>query len=147
MIRKYIQGVPKKTEILVQWAIEGTRSGLKTKVGWVLKNSRNFLSNENSYFLWKNGWEKRGQRWLPPLKKLENFRIWVFGFFFWGGSHLWPCFSRPFFHINWEFLCSLDRKFPEFFKTHPTFVFSSLLVPTIAHWTRIPVFLGHPVPC
>ena len=28
-----IQGVPKKTGILVQWAIEGTRSGVKTKVG------------------------------------------------------------------------------------------------------------------
>ena len=28
-----LQGVLKKTGILVQWAIEGTRSGLKTKVG------------------------------------------------------------------------------------------------------------------
>ena len=41
------------------------------KVRWVLKNSGNFLSNEhkNSQFLGKNGWEKWGQTWLPPLKK------------------------------------------------------------------------------
>ena len=32
-----IQGVPKKTQFWVWWAIEGLRSGLETKVGWVLK--------------------------------------------------------------------------------------------------------------
>ena len=44
-----------------------------------------------------------------------------------GGSHVWPCFSQPFFHKNGEFLCSLERKFPEFSKTHPTFFLSLLL--------------------
>ena len=47
-----------------------------------------------------------------------------------GGSHVWPRFSQPFFHKNGEFLCSLERKFPEFFKTYPTFVFSPL------KWTK-----------
>ena len=66
-----IQGVPKKTLFYVSQAIEGTRSGLETKVGWVLKNSGNFLSDEhkNSSFLSKNDWEKWGQRCLPPLWK------------------------------------------------------------------------------
>ena len=47
-------------------------------------------------FCKKNSWEKRGQRWLPPLK-------------------------------NWKIFLGC------FFKTHPTFVFSPLLVPSIAH--------------
>ena len=53
------QGCPKKKGDPCLRAIEGTRSGLKTKVGWVLENSGNFLSNEhkNTPFLWKNGWE------------------------------------------------------------------------------------------
>ena len=38
-----IQGVPKKTGIFVQWAIEGIRSGLKTKV-WLGKPSKTKLS-------------------------------------------------------------------------------------------------------
>ena len=48
-----------------------TRTGLETKVGWVLQNSGNFLSDEhkNSSFLSKNDWEKWGQRCLPPGKR------------------------------------------------------------------------------
>ena len=66
-----IQGVPKKTLFYVWQAIEGTRSGLETKVGWVLQNSGNFLSDEhkNSSFLSENDWEKWVQRCLPPLRK------------------------------------------------------------------------------
>ena len=71
MIFKIIQGVLKKTPLCVWQAIEGTRSGLQTKVGWVLKNSGNFLSDEhkNSSFLSENDWVKWGQRCLPPLGK------------------------------------------------------------------------------
>ena len=46
------------------------------------------------------------------------------------------CFSRPFFKKNWEFLRLLERKKPEFCKTHPTFVFSPLLVPYMAHFWK-----------
>ena len=35
-------------------------------------------------------------------------------------------------HKSWDFLYSLERKFPEFCKTHPTFVISPLLVPFMA---------------
>ena len=67
----HLQGVPKKTLDSVWWAIEGTRSGLETKVEWVLKNSGNILSDEhkNSSFLSENIWEKLGQRRQPPLRK------------------------------------------------------------------------------
>ena len=61
-----------------------------------------------------------------------------------GGRDVWPCFSQLFFHKNVESLCSSDRKFPEFFKTHKTFVFSSLLMPSTALWTLILIFLGTP---
>ena len=53
-------------------------------------------------------------------------------------------FLDRFVHKNGDILCSLVRKSPEFFKTHPTFVFSPLQVPSIAHQTRITVFFGTP---
>ena len=37
------------------------------------------------------------------------------------GRHLLPYFSQPFFNKIIMFLCSLKRKSPELFKTHPTF--------------------------
>ena len=48
------------------------KSGLQTKVGWVLENSGNFQSNEhkNIPILGKNGWENGGQSCLPPS---ENY--------------------------------------------------------------------------
>ena len=65
-------GCPKKKGDPCLRAIEGTRIGLKTKVGRVLENSGNFLSNEhkNSPILWKNSWENWGQTWLPPLENM-----------------------------------------------------------------------------
>ena len=41
-------------------------------------------------------------------------------------------FLGRFFDKNEEFLCSSDGKFPEFFKTHPTFVISPILMPFMA---------------
>ena len=66
-----LQGVPKKRLISVQQAVEGIRSDLWIKVGGVLENSGNFLSDEhkNSSFLSENDWEKWVQRCLPPLRK------------------------------------------------------------------------------
>ena len=62
-----------------------------------------------------------------------------------GGRHLWTNFSQSFSNKNEEFLCSLERKLPEFCKTHPTFVSSPLLVPSTACQSQKCVFLGHPV--
>ena len=78
-VMKKHTGCPKKRGISVWQAVEGIRSGLNTKVGWVLKNSGNFLSNEhkNSPLLWKNRWEKWGQICLPPLKKWHYMTLWV----------------------------------------------------------------------
>ena len=62
-----------------------------------------------------------------------------------GGRHLWTHFSQSFSDKNEEFLCSSERKFPELFKTHPTFVYSPLLVPSKACQTQRGVFFRHPV--
>ena len=57
-----------------------------------------------------------------------------------GGSHVWPQFSQLFFNKIGEFLCSLERKFPEFSKTLPTFVLSKILVPSMALKQGSPFF-------
>ena len=44
-----------------------------------------------------------------------------------------------------NFLCLSDREFPEFFKTHPTFVPSHFQSGVISKMPRTCVFLGHPV--
>ena len=49
-------------------------------------------------------------------------------YFLRGSRQLWPHCSQPFFPKKVMFLCSFDRKFPEFSKTHPTFVSSTLLL-------------------
>ena len=45
----------------------GLKRGLKIKVGWVLKNSGNFQSNEHRNFVFssKNDWDIEAQSWLP----------------------------------------------------------------------------------
>ena len=114
----------------------------KNKVGWVLKTSGFFLSNEykNSHELVK--------KWLRKMRSDMATHPWNNRspeiILFWGGSHVWPYFSLTVFHKNGEFLCSLERKKPELSKTHPTFVFRPLLVRFMAYWTRITVFFGTP---
>ena len=61
-----------------------------------------------------------------------------------GVKHLWPHFSQSFSDKNEEFLCSSERKFPEFSKTPPTFIHRSLLMPSTAVWTLINLFFGTP---
>ena len=45
-----------------------------------------------------------------------------------------------------KFWCLSDREFPEFFKTHPTFVPGHFQSGLISKIPRTCVFLGHPVP-
>ena len=56
-----------------------------------------------------------------------------------------PLNLSTFLGKNTKFLCPLDWKFPEFFKTHPTFICRPLLRPVMGNLPRITVFLGHPV--
>ena len=65
-----LQGVPKQSVISIWQAIEGIRSGLQKKVGRVLENSGNFLSDEHKtpHFCEKKGREKQGQTWLSPQR-------------------------------------------------------------------------------
>ena len=62
-----VQGVPKKTPLCVQGLLEALKSKLQMIVGWVLKNSGNFHSNEHRNFviLPKNVWDIKAQSWLP----------------------------------------------------------------------------------
>ena len=55
---------------------------LTTKVGWVLENSGNFLSNEqnNIDFLGKNGWENQSQCCLPLPKKCHFQALYTVDF-------------------------------------------------------------------
>ena len=64
--------------------------------------------------------------------------------FFEGGSHVWPRFSQLFFLEIVEFLYSLERKYPEFSETPPTFIPSSFLIPSMTVWTLNTVFFGTP---
>ena len=61
-----------------------------------------------------------------------------------GGRYLWTHFSQSFFDKNEKFLCSSERKFPEVFKTHTTFVSSPLQRPSMAHQKQNCVFFGTP---
>ena len=76
-----IQGVPKKTHVLGILDITPLWKWLGTKVGWVLKNSGNFLSdrhkNVSIWPIWS--WEIWVQSWQPFhknfWKKGWNFSV------------------------------------------------------------------------
>ena len=61
-----------------------------------------------------------------------------------GGWHLWTHFFQSFSDKNEVFLCSSERIFSELFKTHPTFVYSPLLVPSMDCQTQRGVFFETP---
>ena len=87
-----------------------------------------------------------------------NFRSWWLGtsstnnswlyskdaIFYGEGSQLWALISQWFFYQNSKFQCSLDWKFPEFFKTHPTFIFRPFPRPVMSNLPLITVFFGTP---
>ena len=57
------------------------------------------------------------------LEAKENF---LSDYKYFGGFSLFEGGRQPFFHKIIMFLCLLERKFPELFKTHPTFFPSAL---------------------
>ena len=71
-------------------------------------------------------------------------QFWWFLYCFRGGWHLWTPFSQPFFDKTNMFLCSLERKFPGKFKTHPTFISSPLPKAQNIIYKKIPLFRGKP---
>ena len=76
------------------------------------------------------------------LSKYKYFD--VFFSLFEGGRHLLPHFSQPFFHKIIMFLCLLERKFPELFKTHPTFFSSALKKAKKNIYAKFTLFWGAP---
>ena len=69
-----LQGVPKQSVISIWQAIEGIRSGLQKKVGRVLENSGNFLSDEHKtpHFCEKKGPRKTRSNMAIPPKKWDH---------------------------------------------------------------------------
>ena len=67
LITLYVHGVPKKTLVCVQRHLEASKIELQMIVGWVLKTSGNFQSNEHGNFVFspKNVWDIKAQSWLP----------------------------------------------------------------------------------
>ena len=62
-----IQGVPKKTGILVQWAIEGTRIGLKTK-DWKIQEISYPMNTKTHTFCVKMAEKNEVKDASPPYK-------------------------------------------------------------------------------
>ena len=75
------------------------------------------------------------------LSKYKYF--WGFSHFE-GGRHLLPYFSRLFLHKIIMFLCLLERKFPEFFKTHPTFSSGALQKAKKSNYPKFALLWGAP---
>ena len=75
------------------------------------------------------------------LSKYKYF--WGFSHFE-GGRHLLPYFSRLFLHKIIMFLCLLERKFPEFFKTHPTFSSGALQKAKKSNYPKFTLLWGAP---
>merc|ERR1712016_290654 len=85
------------------------------------------------------------QSWKQRKHFCQNTNILVLFSLFEGVRHLLPHFSQPFFHKIIMFLCLLERKFPELFKTHPTFFSSALQKAKKSIYAKFPLFWGHPV--
>ena len=90
------------------------------------KSDYSYLYKTQMYGQWfKLPWIKRKQR--TKMNKTFHSVLLRNVIFFRVGRQLWPPFSQAFFPKLGMFLCSLDWKFPEFSKTHPTFVCSPFL--------------------
>ena len=77
----------------------------------------------------------------------QIYNSWFFcsnAIFYCESDQLWAFISQSFWGKNTKFLFSLDWKFPEFFKTHPTFIFRPLPRPVMGILPLIPIFFGTP---
>ena len=84
------------------------------------------------------------QSWKQRKRFCQNTNILVVFSLFEGGRHLLPHFSQPFFHKIIMFLCLLERKFPELFKTHPTFFSSALQKAKKSKYAKFTLLFGAP---
>ena len=84
------------------------------------------------------------QSWKQRKFFVKIQRFWCFFLLFEGGRHLLPHFSQPFFHKIIMFLCLLERKFPELFKTHPTFFSSAHQKAKKSKYAKFTLLFGAP---
>ena len=76
--------------------------------------------------------------------KTAKFHPFKIQEFLWKGCQLWTQISQLLIGQIEKFLCLSDREFPEFFKTHPTFVPSHFQSGVISKMPRTCVFFGTP---
>ena len=89
---------------------------------------------------------------LACIENTQMLRMWVkkpfqkfrLGSAFYGEGRLRAFISLTFLGKITKFLCSLEWKFPEFFKTHPTFICSSFLRPLGSFEHKGAFFFGTP---
>ena len=89
-------------------------------------------------------WKKQLDQFISPLLYFQECSL---ALFYGDGSQLGGLISQAFLGENTKFLCSLDWNFPEFFKTHPTFICSSFLRASRSLRTQTSVFSGTPCTC
>ena len=92
---------------------------------------------------WDDFWRSINS-WRPIKHLCQDTNILVVFGFLRGGRHLWTNFSQPFFHNIIMFLCLLKRKFPELFKTHPTFFSRAPLKAKMSTSTKITLLWEKP---
>ena len=127
---------------------------------WLTHNLSPFSLSQES----KNCWEFK----FPPGNTPDSYSDGIWNFlglmimnklifitvdstaqmhYFMMSSRLWAFITQALLAKNTKFLCPLDWKFPEFFKTHPTFICSSFLRASRSIWTLTGVFFGTPCIC
>ena len=90
------------------------------------------------------------QKFVLEISGADDYAIYNYGFygsdalFYDEGSQLWAFMSQAFLVKSIKFLCSSDWKFPEVFKTHPTFNFRPLSWIVMAILTLMTLFFGTP---
>ena len=82
------------------------------------------------------------QSWKQNNHLCKDAQFLAFSPFFWRGRYLWTHFSQLFLDQIKIFLCSLDRKFPELCKNHPTFISVALMRAPKSIQLKILLFQG-----
>ena len=82
------------------------------------------------------------QSWKQNNHLCKDAKFLAVFFFFRRGRYLWTHFSQLFLDQIKTFLCLFNRKFPELYKTHPTFITFALLRAPKSIQLKILLFQG-----
>ena len=106
-------------------------------LGWnsILRNLSFLACIENTQII--RLWVKKPffQKYFKNSGQVQHFKVRV--------ANFEPLYLRLLW-VKIQSFCALDWKFPEFFKTHPTFICTSFLKASRSLWTLTSVFFGTP---